>query len=174
MKTKWLRPSEALSRVFIHPDAGKKTIEQETVIRRLGFLVGDIGLLIAEKTISELTDYGSICTIPNTASWFSGLINLRGNLVPVFDLKVLLGLEQGEEKKRMLLILGQGDMAAAVPIDELPAHQFLNIEDKLNNLPALPAMIKPYIPSGYEHNGEIWFNFHHDAFFQSLGNRIAL
>lgn len=173
MKTKWLRPSEALSRFFIHPESDKKAADQETVIRRLGFRIGDLGLLIAENTFSELTDYNAICNIPNTSSWFLGLVNLRGNLVPVFELKMLLGLERGGEKKRMLLILEQGDAAAGIPIDELPAHQYLNLEDKLHNLPALPSAIQPFIPSGFERNGEMWFNFDHKAFFESLGHRVA-
>ncbi len=174
MKAHWLNPTEALGRRFIYPDADKQEkIEEEIVVRRLSFKVGDIGLLIAENTISELTDMSSICSIPNTANWLLGLTNLRGNLVPIFELKMLLGLNIEQEKKRMLLVLGQGEAAAGIPIDELPAQQTFRMDDKLNSLPALPSVIKDYIPSGYEQNNTLWFNFDHEAFFQSLAAKVV-
>jgi chemotaxis signal transduction protein len=177
---KLLRPSEALGRPFIDPALGDDAVvaapsAEKSIIRRLGFRVGEIGLLIAPNTVSELTDPLPICPIPNTAGWLMGLVNLRGNLVPVFDMAMLLGMEKDPEKRnQMMLILGQGEAAAGIMIDDLPAHQVLTPDDKLNSLPALPGVIKPYIPSGYEKNGEIWFNFDHQAFFDALGNRIAL
>ncbi len=175
MKAHWLHPTEALGRRFIYPDADtQEKIEEEILIRRLSFKVGDIGLLIAENTISELTDMVSICAIPNTADWLLGLTNLRGNLIPVFELKMLLDLSMEQEKKRMLLVLGQGDSAAGIPIDELPTRQTFRVSDKLNSLPALPAAIKDYIPSGYEQTGMLWFNFDHEAFFQALATKIAV
>ena len=175
---KWLRPSEALNRPFIEPASGDDAVvaapsSKTSIIRRLGFSIGDIGLLIAPNTFSELTDVLPICPIPNTANWLLGLINLRGNLLPVFEMNLLLGMEK-TEKKKTLLILGQGEAAAGIPIDDLPAHQLLAPEDKLNSLPALPAVIKPYIPSGYEKGGKIWFNFDHQAFFDSLAARLSL
>lgn len=173
MKTHWINPTDALKRRFIYPDAGEEEKEEEVLVRRLGFKVGELGLLIAENTISELTDATSICDIPNTANWLLGLTNLRGNLVPIFELKILLGFPLEQEKKRMLLVLEQGEEAVGIPIDALPSQQTFRTDDKLNSLPALPNIIKDYIPSGYEQSGMIWFNFDHKAFFQSLSARIA-
>jgi len=173
MKTHWVNPTDALKRRFIYPDADAEEKKEEIFIRRLSFKVGELSLLISENTISELTDATSICSIPNTADWLLGLTNLRGNLIPIFELKTLLGFSVEQEKKRMLLVLGQGDEAVGIPIDALPAQQTFSTNDKLNNLPALPNVIKDYIPSGYEQNGILWFNFDHEAFFQSISARIA-
>lgn len=174
MKTDWLRPTEALSRSFFAPALGEEEeTEENPVIRRLGFKIGDIGLLIASEVISELTDMLPICAIPNTASWLLGLVNLRGNLLPVFDVAALLQVDHAKNKKSMLLILGEGDTAAGILIDDLPAHRILAHSDKLSSLPALPDVVKPYVSSGYEKDGEIWFNFDHEGFFNSLAPRIA-
>ncbi len=174
--TPWLIPSEALNRQF-NRAAGEATqvLDQEKLIRRLGFYIGNIGLLIGENVISELTEMSSICPIPNTASWLVGLINLRGNLIPVFDLCTLLGIERdvSKRKKTILLIMGQGNAAGALVLENLPIHITFTESDKLESLPLLPDVLRPFATSGFEKNGEIWFNFDHTGFFLSLTTRIA-
>ena len=178
MKLPWLKPSEALNRPLNRQHdslASSAALAQPEKIRRLGFHIGNIGLLIAQRTTSELTDVLPICQLPNTAAWLLGLINLRGNLVPVFDLNMLLELERVPDKrKRMLLILGQGELAGAILIDDLPIHITLSEEDKLESLPPLPTALKAFVSSGFEKNGELWFNFDHLGFFQSLANQVPL
>jgi chemotaxis signal transduction protein len=178
MKAPWLKPSEALNRPITRTvdDAtySAAALAQAEIMRRLGFHVGNIGLLIATRITSELTDLIPICPIPNTAAWLLGLINLRGNLVPVFDVNLLLQLDKGPDKKRMLLILGQGNTAGAILIDGLPVHVILTVEDKLKSLPPLPETLRPYATSGYEKNGEMWFNFDHLGFFHSLATKVAI
>lgn len=172
----WLTPSEALNRSF-NRQAGEAThtLVQEKLIRRLGFYIGNIGLLIGENVISELTELSMVCPIPNTASWLVGLINLRGNLIPVFDLYILLNIQRdtNKRKKTMLLIMGQGDAAGALVLEDLPVHVTFVESDKLDSLPPLPDALKAFAVTGFEKNGEIWFNFDHIGFFQSLATRVA-
>lgn len=176
-KTPRLTPSEALNRPF-DTNLDDEFVDDEWLeleaTRQLGFHVGNIGLLISPNITSELTEVKTVCPIPNTASWFLGLINLRGNLVPVFDLNMLLQLEDDTEKKRMLLILGEGDAAGAIMINGLPLHITLSVADKLDTLPPLPETLKPYTPVAFDRNGEVWFTFDHLGFFQSLATKIAL
>lgn len=171
---KWLKPSDALNRVLHRRGERDRETDQEVAIRRLGFYVGNIGLLIAENITSELNEMRAICPIPNTARWLLGLINLRGNLVPVFDLFMLLNIEKAPKKKQMLLILGAGETAGALLIDNLPIHLSFLPSDKLESLPPLPDVIKPYATIGFEKNGEIWFNFDHNGFFESLARKVAV
>jgi twitching motility protein PilI len=135
--------------------------------------VGELSLLIGENVISELLDIPQLCAIPNTAPWMLGIANLRGNLFPVFEMTMLLGMEHKANTKQMLLILGQGDVAAGVIIDGLPAHQLLAETDQLESLPALSDTIRPYISTAYEKSGNIWFTFDHESFFESLGERVS-
>ncbi len=170
-------PSQALNRPITRKaDENVQTFfgQQQTITRRLGFKMDSLGLLIAQQATSELTDIGQICPIPFTAPWLLGLINLRGNLIPVFDLHKLLQLQRSEQKKPMLLILGQGETAGALVIEDLPIHLTFTDSDKLKSLPPLPAIIKSYTSSGYEKNGQLWFNFDHKGFFESLATKVAL
>lgn len=172
----WLTPSDALNRPFTRPleDTSHHGQHDHTIMRRLGFKVGNIGLLIKENIVSELSENrAQICRIPNTASWLAGLINLRGNLIPVFDINALADIERKAKNKAMLLILGTGETAGALMIDDLPLHIRLAPEDKLDMLPSLPDSIRPYATTAYERDSQIWFNFDHVGFFQSLSSRVA-
>ena len=169
-------PSQALNRPLNWATQQTKSHELENQIsRRLGFYIGNLGLLIAKAAISELTYPLPLCPIPNTAAWLLGLINLRGNLVPVFDLHKLLQLKPKEDTIPMLLILGSGESAGAMLIDSLPVHlNFFEEDDKLTTLPPLPNIIKSYASTGYEKEDEFWFNFDHLGFFEYLATQAAV
>jgi len=171
----WLSPHEALNRQFSR-QAGEMTraVAQIEFTRRLGFRIGNIGLLITEHSTSELSDMLAICSVPNTATWLVGIINLRGNLVPVFDLNGLLRIAQGSERTKMLLILGEGESAGAIIIYDYPRHVTLTGEDKLETLPPLPDILSPFATAGYEKEGQLWFNFDHLSFFQAIAPKIAV
>jgi twitching motility protein PilI len=165
--------SQALNRPLKSQAFAHKSDATAQLTRRIGFLMGNVGLLIAQQAISELSELLEICPIPYTANWLLGLINLRGNLVPVFDLHQLLQMERSKEVLGKLLILGQGPSAGAIVIEELPRHLTFAETDKLNSLPPMPAIIKPFTLSGYEKNGQIWFNFDHLGFFEHLATKVA-
>lgn len=173
-KLPWLSPHEALNRQFSR-QAGEMTraVAQIEFTRRLGFRIGNIGLLIGEHATSELSDMLAICPIPNTASWLLGIINLRGNLVPVFDLNGLLQIVQSIERMKMLLILGEGEAAGAIVIYDYPRHVTLTKEDKLETLPPLPDILSPFATVGYEKDNQMWFNFDHLGFFHAISSRVA-
>ena len=170
MHNKWLHPTQALQRQFSVTETTTATTENKVseTVRRLGFKIGDIGLLIGDNTISELTDILPICRIPNTPVHLLGLVNLRGNLTPVFDLHHLLNVTQQQKTKQMLLVLGRGEKAAGLLIDDLPAHQILLRQEKLESLPQLTEVIKPFISGGYKQQNNMWLNFDYQSFFQSL------
>lgn len=169
-----LSPSQALNRPIIRHEQFYGFDEKEQTIRHLGFSIGNLGLLIAKQATSELSEVLKIFPIPFTAAWVLGLINLRGNLVPVFDLHKLLQIptQEKEVEKPMLLILDKGPASCAIKIDGLPIHLTFTDRDELTTLPPLPTVIKPYISNGYEKEGKLWFNFEHQGFFKSLATQL--
>lgn len=169
---RWLNPSTALNR--FKPPRGATTgiapIERQRA--RYGFRVGGIGLLIGQDTVSEVVEQTAVYRLPNTSSWLVGLINLRGNLVPVFDVKQFLELEDSNNQdKRRLLILDRGDKAVGVLIDGLP--QPAVTRHVLSRLPPLPAALQTYVAKAYAQDDLIWLEFDHQSFFQSLGGHMA-
>ena len=167
---RWLDPSAALSR-FQPPRSvatGIAPVEQERA--RYGFRVGGIGLLIGQDTVSEVIEQAPIYPLPNTPLWFPGLVNLRGNLAPVFDVKWFLELGAAVGK-RWLLILDRGDRAAGVLIDDLPQRAVTR--HVLARLPPLPPALRSHVAQAYVQDDIVWLEFDHQGFFRALGGRMA-
>jgi twitching motility protein PilI len=139
---------------------------------RYGVRLGDIGLLIGRDTLSEVIAQAAIYPIPNTPPWLAGLMNLRGNLVPVFDLHLLLGLEPPADRpRRFLLVLGRGDGAVGMYVDGLP--QAVATGEGLGQLPPLPEVLREHVQTGYVDQGALWLEFPHEALFSTLGQRLG-
>lgn len=169
---RWLKPSAALNRFKPPPLSTQTTAapaERQNV--RYGFRVGGICLLIRENTTSEVIEQPPVYRLPNTPAWLLGLVNLRGNLVPVFDIKKLFDLESDTREKNRLLVLDQADKAVGMMIDSLPQPASLN--QPLSLLPPLPPELQPHVDKAYAQEGLIWLEFDHHAFFQSLSEKIS-
>lgn len=164
----WLSPSDALTRFDPPPVAGRSASYRSRV--RYGFRVGGIGLLIGPDTVSELIEQVPVYAVPNTPLWLRGLCNLRGNLVPVYDMRILLEVdEEGEPQVQKLLILDKGEQAVGVLIDELP--RALDSTGEATRMPPLPAVLEEYVKEAYAEDGAIWLEFDHQGFFRSVASR---
>lgn len=168
---RWLEPSAALNRFKPPPGIVSGLAAAERQRARYGFWVGEIGLLIDQDTTSEVLERWVVYPLPNVPPWFLGLINLRGNLVPVFDVKQFLQLEEGAREKRWLLVLDRGEGAVGLFIDGLP--QPASALQALPRLPPLPAALRTYIAKAYTQNDALWLEFDHRDFFKMLGEQVA-
>jgi chemotaxis signal transduction protein len=52
--------------------------------------------------------------VPNTRSWFHGVLSQRGNLMPVFDLGHWAGLAPIDRRQAHVVAIGQGAQACAL------------------------------------------------------------
>ncbi len=168
----WLSPSDALNR-FQPPEGAAlgMSLPVETTRTRFGFRVGDLQLLLKLDTLSEVLIQSSIYPLPNVPLWFSGVLNLRGNLLPVFDLYRLLELGDSTRQTRAILVLDQGSDGVGMPIDGLP--QSVGLGNPLRTLPPLPAVLEKYVSMAYASDSGIWLDFEHQGFFTELGQQVA-
>jgi twitching motility protein PilI len=121
--------------------------------------------------LSELVDDTEIYPLPTTPDWFGGLINLRGGLVPVFDLKKLFASDESDGGKQNLLVLNAGPGAVAVLIDGLPLT--LDISKRPPQTPPLPEILREHSQAVYLREQAIWVDFDFDGLFRAAGNRIV-
>jgi twitching motility protein PilI len=166
----WLSPSEALTR-FVPTQRAQRQGAREVAPIRFGFQVGDIGLLVPAGMLSELVDDTEVYPLPTTPAWFQGLINLRGALVPVFNLKKLFRIEDQGRHKPSVLVLNSGAEAVGVFIDGLPVT--LDIGQTLPQSPPLPAILREHSQAVYLQGQDIWVEFDFDRFFRAAGGGIA-
>lgn len=162
----WLSPSEALAK-FNLPDgvrfAGAQQEQPEARVR-YGFRIGEIGLLVDPDCGSEVVGMPPISHLPGSPHGFMGLINLRGNLVPIYELRDLLGL--GARKTAsdlMMLVFGAGESAVGVITEGYP--RALASLRPLSSLPQLPEALRDHVSAGYVQDEIVWLEFNHTSFF---------
>lgn len=71
----------------------------------LTFLVGKDNFGINILDVKEIIEIGNITRIPKTPDYIRGVINLRGNVVPVIDLSARLDRQRSEITKLSCIVL---------------------------------------------------------------------
>ena len=169
----WLSPTDALTQ-FV-PSATEVTTDEPTTHAEtvFGFRVGGLGFLVASNTYCEVIEQLPVNPLPNVEEWFNGLLNLRGNLVPVIDLQLLLEEQaNADNQNRQLFAIGQGDKTMAFWIDGLPEIQNI-VAQPLKQLPPLPAILQHCVSQAYLREGQLWFAVQFDELFKTLGRQYA-
>jgi twitching motility protein PilI len=131
-----------------HPDA----------IVRQAFRVGTLRLLTPFADASELVEMPDVYPLPRAPRNLLGLINLHGRILPLFDLARLLETEHSPREKRMVLVFGHNDDAAAIVIDGLP-RRMVFLPDAVIVPPALPAAAASAVRTAYSSGRDTWFEF---------------
>lgn len=67
---------------------GKETIEM------VSFLLGEEVFAFNIKNVKEIVIPGEIFIVPTASDYFRGVINLKGKILPVIDLKLFLGISR--------------------------------------------------------------------------------
>jgi twitching motility protein PilI len=119
-------------------------------------------------------DVPPIARVPHTVPWLLGLFNLRGEVVPVFDLARLLGLRGTRQADTKLLVIGRGAAATGVLVDELPTLQRFTPDERTTQRSTLPSALEPSITECFARDGKEWFEFSHERFFKSIVADVPL
>lgn len=99
--------------------------EKQFVIFRLGEEEYGISIL----TVKEITEYKKTTKVPNTPDFINGIINLRGSIIPVIDLKKRFGLECEEiNSSNRVIIANVDEKQVGFIVDE--ASQVISLDNK--------------------------------------------
>ncbi|MCX6345226.1 MAG: chemotaxis protein CheW [Armatimonadetes bacterium] len=78
----------------------------------LTFTLGEEGFAIEISKIREVLDFTDLTTVPRTPDYMRGVINLRGNVVPIVDLRLQLGMSAVEKTVDTCIVIVEVDMGA--------------------------------------------------------------
>ena len=87
--------------------------------------------------VQEITEYKTVTNVPNTPSFIEGIINLRGNIVPIVSIKKRFELSQEEASTdHRVIIINLGSKQVGFIVDD--ASQVLTMnENQIENPPDL-------------------------------------
>ncbi len=87
------------------PSRQKKTQSVEIIKQYLTFRIGNENYGLELSQTREIIEYSGITEVPLMPNFLRGVINLRGEVVPVIDLAVRLGRKSIEVQKRTCIIV---------------------------------------------------------------------
>ena len=142
----------------------------ERAYTRYGYQISTMNFLVPENTISEVIQKPNVFSIPNTPSWIEGLINIRGNIIPVMNIGKYLRNKENE-KLTNILVLDKSDNenAIAIMINNLPIS--LEIDDSKTSTSNYPDTLHEFIKSGFTQNKTDWVEFDLQKFFKKLSGK---
>ncbi len=108
------------------------------------FLIGEEEYGIGIKLIQEIVTMQSITGIPDSENFTKGIINLRGDILPVYDFRLKLDFEEREyDGETIILIINLADKKFGIIVDRI--SEVVQLKD--NQIKDAPNMKN--IPSDY-------------------------
>jgi len=128
------------------------SIPAEVGEQHLIFSLGGREFAIKAEYLQGVERLGDITPVPNVASWVKGVINLRGSIASIVDLRAFLGLERLPYSPLTRLLSVQfNEMAICLIVDSI--SEMLLIPDTAVNSQTtrqanIPPWAAPYVSGG--------------------------
>lgn len=140
---------------------GIPTLDESNVKHlRHGIDICNQNLLFDQSVLCEVALNIPVYPIPNMPPWLHGLINLRGDLVPTFNIDGFISEDTKTERenKNSVFVIGQGTDAIGLLIDKLPITLEIDEENAVLIDPPehLPEIFSDGINKAYKIEQDIW------------------
>lgn len=118
---------------------------QEKEGKYLTFSLGDEEYGIGILQVKEIIGMMSITSVPRTPNFVKGVINLRGKVIPVVDLRLRFSMKEAEYTERTCIIVVEiigntGEFVIGIVVDSV--SEVLNINgDEIEPAPAFGAKL---------------------------------
>ena len=140
--------------------------------RRFGFKVCGIGLLVPVGVSSEVVTSVKISRLPWQIPFVRGMLNLRGNVVPVFDVSPLFPTAvRPPVSSEFIIALDSGPKAVCIVADTLPTSLTCHPIESAPPSSPLPTLLADHVRSSVSSSDETWFEIDHLAFFRQLAQQ---
>jgi len=119
--------------------------------------VAGVRVIAPLREVKEILNYpSSVTRVPGTKPWVLGIANIRGNLLPIFDLQIFLGGKTSRavgHRSRVLVIDHKGVFAGLLVGDVQGMRHFS--EDQRVDAPILHAGLRPFVKDACLLDGEV-------------------
>lgn len=127
-------------------------------LQTVTFRLGDELFLIDIIKIQEIIRMVNITGVPNSPDFVKGVINLRGRIVPVIDLRKQFGMPpyEGNEKDQRIIIVEIGKVLVGCTVDLI--KEVLKVDESIfEKTPKIVAGLKQrFIEGIVKHKDDIY------------------
>lgn len=148
--------------------------EKDTAVRsRLVFPVAEYGLMFDTELPMEFLENQKVYSVLSAHQYFLGLINRRGSLVPIYDIRPLLQHQaSGPSGEILVLVLGEGDDAVGIVLDAIPFRITLTEENQIDTSVLLLQVFSEYLITTFQSDGQIYLELKLDSFLDHLSEDV--
>jgi twitching motility protein PilI len=151
-----LKELEKRSRAVAAGTVAESSVGREWV--GVAFRMGGETFLVAREETREVLGYPAVVTrIPGAKSWVKGLANVRGQLLPMLDLRQFLGSgSTASGRNTRVVVVNHRDIPAGLMVDEVLGFRRF-AESEFNAEPP-PTVIRcdSYLAGAFRRGGEVW------------------
>jgi twitching motility protein PilI len=124
----------------------------------VAFRMGGETFLVAREETREVLGYPAVVTrIPGAKNWVKGLANIRGQLLPMLDLRQFLGSGATTPgRNTRIVVINHREIPAGLIVDEVLGFRRF-AEPEFNSEPP-PTVIRcdSYLAGAFRRGGEVW------------------
>lgn len=85
--------------------AQNNAVEDSESSEYLSFVLGEEQYAVEILQVQEIRGWQPVTPIPNTPNYFCGVLNLRGAIIPIIDLRLRLGMPFLEHTKTTVVVV---------------------------------------------------------------------
>ena len=112
-----------------------------TEMQLVGFRIGEEYFAAPIGKVQEIIRNSSIVRIPKAPDFVEGVINLRGNVICVIDLRKRFGLEARADGEKPLVIIAEvGEVVVGLQVDSV-SEVFIAKNEQFQKIPSLAVGI---------------------------------
>lgn len=124
----------------------------------IGFSLLDHRFVVPLGQISEMLELPASTRLPGVQPWVVGLANVRGRLLPLFDLAQFFGgRSAGTRKQNRVLVVDNSPYYSGLIVDQAFGMQHFTSERYSKHVPDIPEPVKSLVQGSYtDAIGNIW------------------
>ena len=163
--------AEELMEEFFEEEEKVEEIESNDAERCLTFESGGLVMYMSTSYVIEIINDHSITALPMVPHYVKGIINLRGSILPVIDIRLLMDREAEEyTSKTCIIVLNIDSVAIGIIVDRV--RQVIDID--LSEVQPIPLRNRQKLCNGMItlDSGEVAMSFDAEALVQSSSEAV--
>ena len=134
-----MQDMDVLSVGFDTDDESSKSLVSENSRKYLIFLIDDLKMGVDAEYVVEILNNQSVTYLPMVPGYIQGIFNMRGQIIPVMDVRLRLGKPM-LEGDRLLVVLNYANSQLGIFVDAV--DQMIEIPTKaLHPMPAQSTQV---------------------------------
>lgn len=126
----------------------------------IGFGLMGRRFVVPMNEISEMLEVPAYTRLPGVQPWVKGVANVRGRLLPLFDLAAFFGSKvSSQRKQRRVLILDRDELYSGLIVDQVFGMQHFPVDTFHQHDDEFPQAISPYVEGAYRQGENEWIVF---------------